>query len=826
MRGIGKKAGVLVLVFVVAVVIYFIWNRGSEENTNEIYTSMEAEKLPVIYPETLGREMNELRGYRQDMGQSGAIETLTVLPDDRQLKLNIAGRGAQITGIRYEIRSLNGERLVERTELQQWENGSEGEIQAVLPIQNLLEQDKQYVLCVILNAGERGEVRYYTRIVLTDEQAPVQMTDLALDFSKKTFDYNQARELVTYLETNDTADNSSLGKVTIQSSFSQLTWGGLAVEPVGAVKVSLKELDGVMGNIELEYLVKRTPLDGSEEEIYEVTENFTMKWNSRRIYMMDYERDMNQIFSGNRELFLGKRILAGITNDDKIQVKKNGTGRYIAFVVNRDLWSFDQQDGHAVKIFSFRGGENTQDMSYDSHDVRIVDARDDGSVDFLVYGYMNRGSHEGMMGVAFYRYNRENDSVEEKFFFPANSSYEKLKQDVEKLSYLGDSDMFYIMIGHSVYGIDLKSNEYMVVADALEEGTYAINGDGSHMAWQEGHEKYGSDMIHVMNLKTGQKQDIQAVGDDVLRVLGFVGDDFMYGKARSQEAWINHGRVVDLPMYMMEIVDDSLNVETHYEKPGYYVSDVRVEDSRIHLNKLVRVFDYAYTAAGDDIIVCNADIGPGTLDGIGWYASEDRRKLYFVQADGLVKKNHKVKVTVPKKMVYDKSGILDLKAGTWITNMEFYAFGKGKLLGTSDNLASMIDLAYKDMGFVTDKNRRILWNRVNRPDTVNIKNPEAAARGLTNRLEDIEGNKEYSDGIILLDARKSTMHQMLYYIGRGCPVVAYLENGQYVLLYGYDQYNIFIYYPEDKSTTKMGLNDGAEYFRTQKNDFICGVFTD
>ncbi|RGZ00104.1 hypothetical protein [Clostridium sp. AM58-1XD] len=824
MRGIWKKAGVLLIVFIIAVVIYFIWYQGGEESTNEVYTSMDSESLPVVYPESLGREMNAMHGYRQDVGQTAAIESLTILPADRRLTVYVSERGDKVNGIRYEIRSLDGSRLVERTSLEQWEDSGD-RITASLPIQNLLEQNKQYTLCLILGTEGKGEIRYYTRIMLTDEQVPAQMVNLAVDFSEKTFDYNRARDLVTYLETNETADNSSLGHVTIESSFSQLTWGGLEMEPVGEVWVSLKELDGIMGNVELNYLVRRAGTEAGGE-LYEVTENFTMKWNSQRIYMMNYERNMDQIFNGNRDLFSGKRILLGITNDDKIQVKKANGGRYITFVTNRDLWSFDQVENHAVKIFSFRSESNEEEISYNQHGIRAVSIRDDGSVDFLVYGYMNRGSHEGMMGAAFYRYDKETDTIEEKFFFPVNTSYERLKQDIEELSYLGDNDMFYIMISHAVYGIDLKSNEYMVVADALEEGSFTISADGSHLAWQEGHEKYVAKTVHVMNLKTGQKQDIQAAEGEVLRVLGFVGNDFMYGKARPEDSWINHGRTVDLPMYMMEIVDDGLNVETHYEKTGYYISDVRVEDSRIHLNKLSKISDHEYAMAGDDIIVCTTDIGPGMLDGIGWYASEDRRKVYFVQSDEQIKKNHKIKVTTPKKMIYDEAGVLNLKAGTWITSMEFYAYGSGKLLGSSGSLSEMVGMAYDKMGFVTDENHMILWNRINRPDTANIKNPEAVARRLTKRLDEMEGNKAYDDGIIVLDARKCTMHQMLYFIGRGCPVVAYMENGEYVLLYGYDQYNVSIYRPSDKTTTKMGLKDGEEYFKTMKNDFICGVFTE
>ncbi|MEY8338613.1 hypothetical protein AALB16_11425 [Lachnospiraceae bacterium 62-35] len=826
MKGIWKKALILLIIFVAAVIIYFIWYRGVEEDTNKmVYTSMGDESLPVVYPESLGREINLMHGYRQDMGPDGAKESLTVLPSDRELSVHIKEKKEKVNSIRYEIRSLDGEELVERTNLENWDTDSSG-IKVALPIQNLLEQERQYILCLILGIEGMGDVRYYTRIILLEnEKIPEQMVDLAVDFSERTFDYNRATELVTYLESNDTADNSSLGHVTIESSFSQLTWAGLSMEPVGQVKVFLKELDGVMGNVELKYLVRQTE-NGEPGELYEVTENFTMKWNPRRIYMMDYERKMDQIFSGSRDLFSGRRIVLGITNDEKIQVKKSENNRFLAFMTNRDLWFFDQEENRAVKIFSFRGSENEEEISYDRHSVKIINAQDNGNVDFLVYGYMNRGSHEGMMGVVFYHYSRETNSVEEKFFFPTDIFYEGLKQAVETLSYLGDHDMFYIMINHSVYGVDLNSNEYLVVADSLEEGCFAVSNDGSRLAWQEGHEKYGAKAIHVMNLKTGQKQDIQAGGEEILRVLGFVGNDFMYGKAGQNDQWISHGRVVDMPMYILEIIDDSLNVETHYEREGHYITDVEVEDSRIRLNRLSKISEHEYVQSDDDIIVCNADIGPGPLDGIGWYASEDRRKVYFVQADENIKRNQRITVTVSGNIVYDGTGLLDLKAGTWIGGMEFYAYGNGRLLGISEDLVSMIQLSYDKMGFVTDRNHRILWNRVNRPDTITIRNPEAAARKLIRHLNELEGNKEYEDGIIVLNAGQCTMHQMLYYIGRGCPVVAYLGGENYVLLYGYDQYNVSIYDPSDKSTMKMGRKDGEEYFSRLKNDFICGILTE
>lgn len=52
---------------------------------------------------------------------------------------------------------------------------------------------------------------------------------------------------------------------------------------------------------------------------------------------------------------------------------------------------------------------------------------DDGDVNFMVYGYMNRGSHEGYCGAGIYHYNHDQNVVEEKVFIPTTESFEFLK---------------------------------------------------------------------------------------------------------------------------------------------------------------------------------------------------------------------------------------------------------------------------------------------------------------------------------------------------------------------------------------------------------------
>ncbi|MCD8223462.1 MAG: hypothetical protein LUC99_01180 [Clostridiales bacterium] len=816
-----RKLVILSAVFAAALIVYIVMNQRGLQTGDTVYTAMEEETLPVVSVSMYGREMNPMYGYCRDMGNVAARESLTVLPRDRQLQIRVSGGSESVLGICYEIRSLDLERLVERTTLENWEQQESG-VLAVLLIQNLLTPEREYLLCLELTTERHGVVRYYTRIVWTESENAAEMIELAVSFSAKTFDYEQARELVTYLETDEREDNSSFGRTTIRSSFSQLTWGRLGMRPVGEVQVTLRELDGVMGCVTLSYLAER--VTGSSPVSYEVSESFTMKWNSVRIYLMDYERSVNQVPDWERDNYSGRRIMLGITDGEGISTEKSSNGQVIAYRVNRDLWSYDQQSRSAVRVFSFRDEEDeavAPENIRREHDVRILKVEDGGDIDFLVYGYQNRGSREGEFGVVCYHYDSRQNVLNERFFIPARSSFEQLDSDMELLSRQSGNDMFYLFLGHTIYGVDLTSDESMVVADALEDGSFAVSADQSRIAWQEGGGRFDSDVIHLMDLESGEKKDIRGEDGDYVRALGFVGRDLVYGMAKSDAAWIRNGCVVDLPMYAVEIMNENMEVETRYEHSGYLISGVAVDESRIHLKRVVKTGEHSYAESQEDTIVCNADVGEEELEGIGWYASQDEGKLYFVQLDQEIRAGSSLSVRSPRRISGDEAGVLELISGYPSQGMRFYAYGGGKMLGSFAEFSEALKLAYSRMGIVVDRDQNLLWSRVNRPDTAMIHDSARAIDALERHLEEFSGSRVYPDGVTMLAVEDVDVAQLLYFIGRGEPVLAYTGEDSYQMLIGYDLYNVTIYDPSSGENFKLGLNDATEYFRGFGNSYVC-----
>ena len=824
----GKKIAVLALIFVAAAIIYFVWplGRKEENKTGVVYTAMGEAELPVVYPTALGRELAPLFGHREELAVTAERDSLLVLPEDRRLPIRIQ-YGDEIKTLQYEIRTMDMTHLVERTMVTDWTEEN-GQINAVLPVQNLLEPETQYQLGIQAVLSDGTSAWYYARILETDNDHAAQMLALAEDFSQKTFHYDSAQELTTYMESTPSADNSSFGTVTLKNSFTQMTWGSLGVSRGETVFASLKELSGDLANIELEYYVTREAdggageTDGGETEVYGVTENFTLKWSSQRIYMMDYERTMNQLFSGSRELFSGKRILLGISDGEGMYAKKSENGRYTVFVTNRELWAYDREEGDSICIFAF-GGWNTDDLRalQDRHGVEILEVSNGGAVDFLVYGYMNRGGREGYTGVSYYRYEAESNTLTEQFFLPAAEPYSELRLDLARLAHKGQNGIFYMYMGGSVYGIDLNSHEYVVVASGLDEERFAVSSDGSRLAWQEDTGIYDSRMLHIMDLDTGDKTQIGDGKSDAYRILGFVGSDCVYGIGEYGDHIISNGRTMGLYLKSLDIIDQNMASAMHYEKSGKYIRDVAVDESRIHLELVSDRDGGFFGEAEEETLVCNAKVLPGKMDDIGWYASDVKGRVYFVQLGQDISASQKIRTISPKKTVREENNEIHTEAPASGVEEKFYAYGRGRLIGIYSSFADAADAAYDPMGFVTFGKHDLVWERASRPGSYFIRDLNTASRKLDRYRTEFTGTSRREGDALLLDASGSSLNIALLFVCRNQPVLLYTGEGSFLYLTGYDQTHVRIWDPSAAQSMIIPMEEARARFESLGSDYIC-----
>lgn len=827
----GKKMVILSAVFIVAAVVYFIWPMGRREEggVTATYQAMEDASLPVIYPAMLERTMAPLFGHREEKAVTASRDSLLVLPEDRKLQI-LVEEAEEVESLSYEIRSMDLEHLIERTELKlasDWSRNQDGTITATLPIQNMLVEKTEYLLGIYAGLTDGTGAWYYTRIVEQNGAHTAEMITLAEEFSQKTYHYESAQDLTIYMETSPTADNSSFGVTTLKNSFTQLTWGTLGMEPVSLPRITLKEMFGDLANIQMEYEAARTGENG-DREVYSVCENFTLKWTAQRIYMMDYERRAKELFDGAHDAFSGKRIVLGVSDGEELYVKKSSNEQFVAFVNNRELWSYDTGNGVIARVFAF-GGADEKDLSdlrmiQNRHGVEVLQVADNGDMEFLVYGYMNRGSHEGYTGVSYNRYEAGSNTLEELFFIPAEVPYEELKDDIRLLAHKGENGNFYFYMNDVVYGIDLTSREYMMVASGLDPDRFAVSADQSRLAWQENTGLYDSRVLHIMDLDTGSKTQIGNGEKDAYRILGFVGNDCVYGIGRAGDYIMSSDRVMGLYLRALEIVDEHMESAMHYEKSGYYISGVTVNESRIHINGMRSKARGFFGEESEDTLVCNVDTLPGRMDDIGWYASSEKGRVYFVQLPKDLSSGKWLKTVSPKKLVLEDGNLMRLETIVPEETVEFYAYGRGRLLGRYSGFAEAAQAAYDTMGFVSIGENKPVWVRANKSGAYFIRDVQNAVNKTEQYRKEFTGESRKLENALLLEASGTPLNQVLVLVSTGYPVVVNTGLDSYLYVTGFDQGHVRIWDPVTEQSETLTFESANERFEESGNDFICCIF--
>ena len=324
-----------------------------------------------------------------------------------------------------------------------------------------------------------------------------------------------------------TGDNTTLHFVSLNSSLKQMAWGNFEGEPFTVPVPSIKEMTDTYNVIVLEYVVAGIGENG-ESEYFNVEEYYRVRYTSNRMYLLNFERTVNEIFRGETAEMYENYIQLGIRSED-VEFAANEAGTIVAFVQEGELWCYNETENNLAKVFSFRGYEGIDSRENNgNHDIKVVSIDEAGSVDYIVYGYMNRGTHEGEVGLSVYHYDGLSNTNEELVFLPSDKSFEVMKSELGQLMFVNEGGALYLMMAGSVYEIDLNTLQVKELMKDLQDGNYAMSDSKGLFAWTE-EEK--SSTIHVMNFATGKSMDIAEGGNQYVKPLGFMQEDFVYGIA-------------------------------------------------------------------------------------------------------------------------------------------------------------------------------------------------------------------------------------------------------------------------------------------------------
>ena len=828
LRGIRKSIlRVLILgaVFVAALLGFFVWTLLNTEKEYTVYTALEKPRLPVVSVEFGDLNLNPMQGYLTDMGNAAADDCITVLPEDRRLSIRADGPTGNIAGVSYEVRSLDLQHFIERTAVTDFEI-TDGVLRAVLPVQNMIEPDEQYLLTIKLDTGEEV-ISYYTRIIWESAGYAGEMLTAVSEFTRKTFDSNEARDLTQFMETDQKADNTDLSHVTIHSSFQQLTWAGTGMQLLGRPQIRIRQYQGLMGAFETDFLTQTVSEDG-RREYYTNTESFVWKGGQDRLYLMNYDRRTRQLFDGSKQAFSGKRIMLGILDPEEAGVTKSANSRFLAFQSGQDLWVYDQDSRRGVNVFSFRIGIGEDERPLNTnHGIRLLSIEDNGDIDFVVYGYMSRGRHEGYNGITYYRYTGSAESISELFFISSDRSFGRIAAEIGELCVKGTSDMLYIKQNDAVAAIDIKSLEMVEIASGLESAGWAVSPDRSRFAWTD-QAADSSTEIRILDTKTGAMTGISAEPDEYLQIVGFSGSNLIAGRSRRTDERRIHGRKVSVPLYRLEITDPTLLLIKEYEKQDYYIDEVKLEENRIHFGLFEKTGAFRFEHRSDDIIVYTQAEQEGLPAGLGRSDSGVKKKVCYVELDREIKTTKTLKIDVPQSVSHENAGQLDLAREVYHKDMHFLCYSDSRLVGIERELAAAVRRVYDSFGYVLNEDSVLIYNRADRSNLHTLRGAAALARPLTEKITDFPSNTLDPDaGMLLLNARGLDLNQALYYVYRGIPAVLCTGEDSFCLLYGFDNYNVRIYRPEQgdraEYTEILTREDAARLLKENAADLLVGL---
>lgn len=832
-----KRMLLLIAVFIASVIFFEITTNISE---NVQISNMASPNLPTIDISYLGDATTELHGYVTEMDPCYMRDAIIPLDDSRNISLTVNCTDFEVDALSYEIQSLDTQRKIASNDISF--NDSGDCIDATIQAENLIDKDEEYLLVITLLSGDR-EIYYYTRIMQSVDCHEQEIVDFA-QFFHETALSDDASELATYIEPSSYVDNDNLNHVTIESNLTQINYGSFDGAQVGDSRLTITDISSNYISLTINYEMARE--EGKTDEYYSCIEEYRIRYTADRMYLLAYDRTMEQLLDESSIEITDNLVNIGIRDSD-VQYLSNETGSIVSFVQAGSLFEYDQSKRTVKQIFSFVDDPTDTRSTYDQHEILILNIDESGTMDYVVYGYMNSGSHEGECGINLYHYDSISDISTEQVFITSTNSFQILNANFSDLIYETADNDFYIIVNGTLLYIQLDELTTTELMTNLDDSQYAVSGSGRYFAWME--DAIMSSAIHIMDLETGESFDITASAGQLLKPLAFMDDDLIYGTLYEKDITSDSAGGTVYPMYELTIADISNGTSgielMNYNKRNYYITDISIESFTITLNRIT--------------IDEEGNIVEAASDTIKNSAGEQNKAVPITTVSDNTKENVVIlnmtafdEDEIRGKISYDITGLVlagdsrNITVATSTSNTQFFVYVGSKVTLATDDLIEAINEADENMGIVLDNEPEYVWKRGRKsyqnaisPITVGSSDSEASgsARALSAMLvhegENVQVHTLLESGETpisilsrtlkdynILDLTGSSLSQVLYYVSLGNPVYAYTGEDTAVLIVGYDASSIIVFDPIKGSNTRMGITDATEYFEGFGNVFV------
>ena len=408
--------------------------------------------------------------------------------------------------------------------------------------------------------------------------------------------------------------------------------------------------------------------------------------------------------------------------------------------------------------------------------------------------------------------------AEERAFIPVSESFEFLKKDLEKLSYVNEENELFLLLAKSLYKINIEDNSSEVLEEGIKNANFVSSDNNDHAAWlvSEGDEKGN---IKEINFDTGETRLIEHEKGKRLRAVGFMNEDLIYGILNKSDILTDEDGHKSEGISILRIEDFDGNVKKEYQKDGLYITDISVGSTLIEFELSAKSGDTSYVAQKKDNIMNNKKATENTvkIELVSASRTGVRVKLALngtAQTDSPLTMYAKVSSTNQKDIV------LDTQIPQEFT---YYVYGQGGLDSIYTDPAKAILQADALGGVVLNRAQQYIWERGNKKTKTQMDTAELPEAILAGTMDIKTLKKSVKKTGTVIDLTGCSLDSVLYEVSAQRPVIAKTGSDTSVVIVGYDEYNTWLYDPVKKETYPYGMNDSTDLFQKAGNVFITYV---
>ena len=632
---------------------------NSQRVKNEVKTDSSvsmAGETGLPYIEMLfddGSVYNRLTGYQSDtFSKEAKGYSLAILPGDLRQHILISEPFAQVEALSYQVRDLSTGDLTEETVVGEiYETG--GLTEAVLNIKNLINTRHEYNLQIKLDRKDAPSLIYNTRIESIEEPDRVRSAIAFADsFIKHSIEDEDTEYIEGFVDAQSTTESFNYALTDSTCPASLIMWKGLSPKNEERAISSLLSITGEEALITASYAIDVSGINSNGERII-VNDLFKVSLKDEDELktgnpLIDFKRKAYETVSGENLKVSETTVPFGFQADEDMQRVSSENGQFVCFVNGGNLWRICSGTGvdktGFIRLFSFEGGGEGQirtDLTpviktdadgniascESGFGINIISVKDTGDVTFAVYGAFPGGVHTGESGIGVYEYKSADGVLSEVLFVRTSKDVEAMREFAAE-SYLNDYGEMYVTVDGADERINVSDYSRETVTGKSADDRIFYSEDASVMAYSAKNAVVPgmSDRLEFFDRDEGILSGISASEGTDLKLIGFIGDDVVYGVAGESDY---ESAVSGVRSFFNKLViaDKAGNEIKSREAEGELYTDVEISGGSLKFTTAKREGDGFVTGERSGIVANNIyEDQPFVLH---FESSDERRKELF-----------------------------------------------------------------------------------------------------------------------------------------------------------------------------------------------------